>query len=403
MKIGLVRETKNPVDNRVALSPKQVAKLNKMYPQSEIIVQSSNIRAYSDDDYRKLGIKVVDDLKDCDVLFGIKEAKIDTILPCKHYFFFGHIAKMQAYNKPLLLAFMNKKVTFSDYEYLVDSENERLCAFGWWAGVVGLYYTLQGYGYRTKSYNLPKPDLKFTLKDLKEALCKIELPNIKLLITGNGRVSQGAQYILKEIGATELTEENFLNDSDPVEFSYYVAKAENLLVRKDGNHYVKDDFKAHPDKYKSNFMKYGKFADVLLSCHFWDPKAPVYLNKADLKSQELRIKFIGDVTCDIQGSIKSTIRASTHSNPFYDYNPISEKEEIAFSSLKNISVMAVDTCPNALALDASNYFGEMLISNVFIPLLENTYKNNKVINGATILVDGQLTEPFSYLTEFAKL
>ena len=151
MKIGLIKETKTPIDNRVALSPEQVAKLNKLYPDSEIVVQSSDIRAYSDEEYRLFGVKIVEDISDCDVLFGIKEAKIDTLIPNKHYFFFGHIAKMQDYNRPLLQAFLNKNITFSDYEYLVDDNNIRLCAFGWWAGVVGVYYTLRGYGLKYTS------------------------------------------------------------------------------------------------------------------------------------------------------------------------------------------------------------------------------------------------------------
>ena len=115
MKIGLTRETKVPEDNRVALSPQQAAKLNQEYLDSEIIVQSSNIRAFSDEEYRQSGVRVVDDLTDCDVLFGIKEVRIDELIPNKHYFFFGHIAKMQAYNRPLLQAMLTKGITFSDY------------------------------------------------------------------------------------------------------------------------------------------------------------------------------------------------------------------------------------------------------------------------------------------------
>ena len=165
MKIGIIKETKTPVDNRVALAPKQVAELNRQFPQHEIVVQTSDIRAFSDDEYRAEGVKVVDSLQDCDILFGIKEAKIESLIPNKHYFFFGHIAKMQEYNRPLLQAFMQKHITFCDYEYLVDDKGIRVCAFGWWAGVVGVYYTLRGYGLKHKLYELPKPDRRFTLRN----------------------------------------------------------------------------------------------------------------------------------------------------------------------------------------------------------------------------------------------
>ena len=124
MKIGLLKETKSPVDNRVALSPKQVAKLNNTYKKSQIVVQSSDIRAFSDEEYRKEGVEVVDNVEDCDILFGIKEVNISNLIPNKHYFFFGHIAKMQPYNRPLLQTMLNNNLTFTDYEYLVDEKTE---------------------------------------------------------------------------------------------------------------------------------------------------------------------------------------------------------------------------------------------------------------------------------------
>lgn len=399
MKIGIIKETKIPEDNRVALSPRQVAKLQSDYPGCEIVVQASDVRAYRDDEYRCMGINVVERVDDCDVLFGIKEANINTLLPGKHYFFFGHIAKMQAYNRPLLQNMIKKGITFSDYEYLVDDRNQRVCAFGWWAGVVGVYYTLRGYGMRTGLYMLPKPDLKFTLERLKQALRAVRLPAIKIIVTGNGRVSQGAQYLLDEIGARRLDNEAFLTLSTVDKLAYSVVDVDKLVKRKDGNLFSIDDFFTSPREYKSDFMRWGQCADLLISAHFWSPDAPVYLSEEDLRSVSLKIKMIGDITCDIMGSIKSTLRSSTHADPYYDYNPVTCKEENAFSSNDNITVMAVDTCPNALAMDTSDYFGEMLVRHVFEPLLKG--EKSEVIERATILKNGQLTTRFSYLENFA--
>ena len=400
MKIGLLKETKSPVDNRVALSPKQVAKLNNTYKKSQIVVQSSDIRAFSDEEYRKEGVEVVDNVEDCDILFGIKEVNISNLIPNKHYFFFGHIAKMQPYNRPLLQTMLNNNLTFTDYEYLVDEKNRRLCAFGWWAGIVGVYYTLRGYGFKTKEFELPKPDLRFTLDIMKEELKRITLPAIKILITGNGRVSQGAQYILNEIGADRLDECQYLSASKVNKLSYFVADSDILVKEKQGKPYVESDFFANPQNYESDFYRFALQADILLSCHFWSSKAPIYLTEDIMRDEKLHIKIVGDVTCDICGSIKSTIRPSTHADPYYDYNPFTLKEEQAFSSENNITVMAVDTCPNALAIDASCFFGEMLTEHVFIPLLERRYTD--VINRATIVKDGQLTQAFEYLESFAK-
>ena len=399
MKIALIKETKVPVDNRVALSPKQVAELNKRFPQHEIVVQASDIRAFSDDEYRAEGVRVVDNVKDCEVLFGIKEAKIESLIPNKHYFFFGHIAKMQEYNRPLLQAFMQKHITFCDYEYLVDDNNIRVCAFGWWAGVVGVYYTLRGYGLKYKLYELPKPDRRFTLEQLFDALKSIELPKVKLMVTGAGRVSQGAQHVLENIGAQRMTEETYLATDKVDKLSYCVADVDRLVKRKDGGAFAWNDFTHNAMAYESDFMRFAKKTDVLICAHFWGPDAPVYLSEDDLRNPDMRIRMIGDVTCDIKGSIKSTVRPATHDAPYYDYNPVSEQDESAFSSKKNITVMAVDTCPNALALDTSIYFGDMLMKHVFEPLLKGEYSD--VISRSMILDDGELTPRFDYLYEFA--
>lgn len=398
--IGIIKETKTPVDNRVALSPKQVAELNQKYPRQQIIVQSSDIRAFSDEEYSAEGVPVVQNVENCDVLFGIKEAKIDSLIPNRQYFFFGHIAKMQEYNRPLLQAFIQKRITFCDYEYLVDDNNQRVCAFGWWAGVVGVYYTLRGYGLKHKLFDLPKPDIHFTLEKLIASLKSIDLPKVKLLVTGAGRVSQGAQYALDKIGAQRMSEEVFLSGGTVDKLSYCVADVDRLVKRKDGGVFSWDDFTHNVEAYESNFMRWAVQTDVLICAHFWGPDAPVYLSEDDLRRKDMRIRMIGDVTCDIKGSIKSTVRPATHDDPYYDYNPVTEQDEPAFSSPDNITEMAVDTCPNALALDTSEYFGKMLTQHVFEPLLKGDF--SAVIERSMILKDGQLTSRFDYLKAFAR-
>ena len=400
MKIALIKETKTPVDNRVALVPKQVAELNKKYPLHQIVVQASDIRAFSDDEYRAEGVEVVDDVMDCDILFGIKEARIESLIPDKQYFFFGHIAKMQEYNRPLLQALMKKSISFCDYEYLVDDNNIRVCAFGWWAGVVGVYYTLRGYGLKHKLYDLPKPDRRFTMDRLLEELKGIQLPKVKLFVTGAGRVSQGAQYVLDNIGAQRMTEDEYLADSPIGTLSYCVADVDRLVKRKDGGAFSWADFTQNASEYESDFMRWAKKTDVLICAHFWGVGAPVYLNEDDLRDNNVRIRMIGDVTCDIKGSIKSTVRPATHDEPYYDYNPMTERDEPAFSSDSNITVMAVDTCPNALAMDTSEYFGDMLMKHVFEPLLKGD--TSEVIHRSMILKEGKLTQRFAYLKEFAE-
>ena len=404
MKIGIIRETKIPEDNRVALTPDEIVELKAKYPTMDIVVQSSTIRAYHDDEYRAKGITIQNDMSDCDILFGIKEANIDTLLPHKHYFFFGHIAKMQPYNRPLIKEMIKRHITFSDYEYLVDEHNQRLCAFGWWAGVVGVYYTLRAYGLKKSLFVLPAPDKYFTKEKLLYELDQYKNYSCKIIITGNGRVSHGAQYVLEQIGFTRVDNDYFVENSTLEGRIYTVANVDTLVKRKDGikECFNSNYFKKHVNLYESDFLKFAKSADVLISGHYWNNDHPVYLSVEDLKRKDLHLSVIGDVTCDIKGSIKSTIRSSTHSVPFYDYNPETEKEEMAFSSDQNITVMAVDTLPNALALDTSKYFGEMLSKYVFEDILSGNKENSKVIQRATILRKGRLTPNFSYLEQYAK-
>lgn len=400
MRIGLIKETKTPVDNRVALTPGQMATLQRLYPSDEFVVQSSGTRIYSDESYRDAGITVQESVDDCDVLFGIKEVDINTLIPNKHYFFFGHVAKGQVSNLPLLRALISKHITFSDYEYLVDDQGKRVCAFGWWAGFVGTYYTLRGYGLRQGLFELPKPNHLFTLEVLKKTLKSVPLPAVRLLVTGNGRVSHGAQELLEEIGATRLSEEDFLSDKPIETLSFCSVDADRLVVRRDGKPFSWEDFIQNPSEYQSDFLRWGRKSDILISAHFWNPQAPVYLNRKDLASPDLKIRFIGDITCDINGSIQSTLRVSTHDNPYYDYNPQTETEEVAFSSENNITVMAVDTCPNALAAETSADFGDKLMQHVLTPLLER--ESSDIIQRSTILSHGQLTPRFSYLLPFVK-
>lgn len=398
--IGILRETKVPADNRVALSPKQIILLKKEYPQFNFLVQSSKERIFSDDEYLKVGIDVVEDLSDCDYLFGIKEVDADVLIPGKHYFFFGHIAKMQSYNKALLQAMIDKNITFTDYEYLTRNDGKRTCAFGWWAGVVGTYETLRLYGLKYKCFELPAPDSSSSVESLKNNL-RPTLPvlknrNVRILVTGKGRVSLGVQDILNSIGIRLAPAKKFLEKNETP--CYCVVCTEDLVSRLDGGHFKRSDFNTSPQCFMSNFDRYISNTDILICSHSWQPGQPVYVSKRTISNSQNQIKVIGDITCDINGSIKTTVRPSTHLNPFYDID--SDLQEVPlFSDTDNISVMAIDNLPNALAREASTYFGERLCKYVF-PALLNKVNENLVINRATILEQGRLTEPYNYLNTF---
>lgn len=396
MKIGIIRETKSPVDNRVAFTPKQVKELMVRYPEHRFLVQSSNVRAFTDNEYEEEGIEVKEDMKECDVLFGIKEASLESLLPDKHYVFFGHIAKRQEYNIPLFRDLIEKRITFTDYEYIVDESGQRQVAFGWFAGVAGLYYTLQAWGRKQGIYQLPAPDRSMTVEGMAEKIKSLGPIKARVVITGEGRVSQGAQFLMEQIGAKRIPVETYINATRcPEELEYCVAGIRDLVKFKGGNtDFNREEFLDHPELFESDFAKFAATSDVLLSCHYWQTGEPVYVDMKLLKDPSFKIKVIGDITCDIRGSIWSTVRSSTHAQPFYDFNPWTEKEEPPFSQDGNITVMAVDTCPNALPREASTHFGNMLNNQI-----------HNILSGggmATILNRGKLTHHFSHLQDYVR-
>ncbi|KGN98568.1 hypothetical protein HR11_08530 [Porphyromonas macacae] len=402
--IGVVKETKHPIDNRVLFSPTMLARIQKKYNGIRFFVESSNIRCFSDEEYKEKGISIATDLSSCDILFGIKEVAKDHLIPSKHYFFFGHIGKMQEYNKPLIREMIQKKITFTDYEYLVNKLGKRVCAFGYWAGFVGIYNSIRAYGIKMKSFNLPRPnDLESKNELLKEvnALKKEDLPNI--LITGGGQVAKGGIDFLSHMKQYKELSIDKLKSVETGQTIFFVnAQLKDLVKNKAGKSFNREDFRKHPQQYESRLMEYMTHIDVFISAHYWEQGEPIYLSTKDLKQLSSSLKVVADITCDIDGSIKCTTRASTHDSPFYDYNPFTNKEEEAFSDNKNITVMAVDTLPNALPKEASENFGLMFFNNVLDGLLGGDKEQRNIIERATILRDGVLSENFSYLFEYTK-
>mgnify|MGYP002624408130 CR=1 FL=1 len=394
MRIGILKETKTPIDNRVPITPEQAERL-KGYGV-EVIVESSDIRAYTDEEYRARGITITDGLAGeedfFDFLLGVKEVAIDALIPYQHYIFFSHIAKMQPYNRNLLRAIIEKNIALTDYEYLTDNHGNRTVAFGFFAGAVGTYNTIRLYGikYGVFSIEAPKPDWSIdTLSEkIKEVLPILEAFKVKILVTGTGRVSDGAQYVLNHAGIRQQGR------------CSYILLCPDLMFTRDSqyNVYEREDFHRHPQNYFSRFGEYIQLADILISCHYWDNHAPKVFTSAMMANPRNRIKVVGDVTCDINGGMDCTVRPSTHTAPFYDYNPRKNCEEPFMQDKDNISVMAVDTCPNALPRAASKAFGEMVINEILTPAIRGDYE---AITNATLTANGGITERFKYLEDFA--
>jgi alanine dehydrogenase len=396
MVLGIIREGKNPPDKRVPLTPEQCIEIQNNF-KCEVVVQPSPIRAYADEEYRSLGLKLSEDMSQCDVLLGVKEVPKQELLTDKKYFFFSHTYKKQSYNRDLLREMLDKNIQLIDYEMLTNTKEIRVVAFGRYAGIVGAYNGLRGYGLKTKRYSLmPAHECRDRI-EMNGELSKLDLPkNFKIVITGKGRVSSGAIETLTEAGVKRVEPEEFLTS----EFDYPVFTDLTVLhynTRKDGKPVSKIDFYKDPEHFDSNFMEYAQVSNLYIACHFWDHNAPFIFTREDARRENFKLEYVADVSCDIDGPVASTLRPSTIAEPFYGYDPITEKE-VAHSAKNSIGVMAVDNLPCELPRDASVDFGRDLIDHV-IPHLFNG-DPEKVIWKASETQNGKLTPHFAYLQAY---
>jgi saccharopine dehydrogenase (NAD+, L-lysine forming) len=398
IKIGILRETKNPPDRRVPLTPPQIIALEELYPFIEFFVQPSDYRCYSNDEYEYLDIPLKEDLRDCDILMGVKEVDKRTLIPGKTYIFFAHVAKKQPHNREMFREMADKNISLIDYEYLTSEKGERIVAFGRWAGIVGAYNALRARGLETNKFKL-KP--AYQCRDLEEmwaGLRLIELkPGLKILVSGNGRVANGALETLDVCNIVRVKPEDYLIREFDVPVVCQIGP-EYYTRPKNRQQFSFSHFTKLPQDYESTFLPFAKVTDIFITGHYWDPKSPVFFSKEEMKKNDFRISVIADISCDINGPVPSTLRATTISDPFYGYNPFLETEEPAFLRSTNITVMSIDNLPGELPRDASIDFGKQLMQNALYYLFIDP--GNQIIERATILKEGKLTSAFSYLEDY---
>ena len=397
IKFAIIKERKNPPDRRVVFSPETLAVARDRFPDAEIVVESSDIRVFSDEAYAALGFEVTDDVSDADVMIGVKEVPITHLIPNKKYFYFSHTIKKQPYNRALLAAMLDRNIEMYDHETIVNQKGFRLIGFGRYAGLVGAYNGFRALGLREGLFQLPKAETLTDLNEMKAELNKITIPNIKILLTGIGKVAHGAKEILDHLGIKEVSDALYLT-SEFTEPVYVMADVMEYAKRKDGKVGNKQEFYKDPSGYESNFMAYAKQTDYFIAGHFYGNNAPFLFTREDAKRSDFKINLVADISCDIDGPVASTIRPSTIADPFYGYHPQTE-QEVAYDAPNAITVMAVDNLPCELPKDASEGFGETFVDHV-IPAFFNADANGILKRAQITNSEGQLTERFSYLQDY---
>lgn len=396
MKFGIIKERKSPPDRRVVFTPEELVRLKEEHPEAVIKVERSDIRIFTDEQYADLGIEVVSDVSDCDVLFGVKEVPIDALIPNKKYFFFSHTIKKQVHNRELLRAILDKKIDLYDHETIVDENFKRLIGFGRYAGIVGAYNGIRAFGIKFELFSLPKAETLTGKDALVERLRRLVLPPVKIVLTGNGKVGNGAKEILQAMKIKEVSVENFLNKiySEPVFVQIDVL---DYNKRIDGSASDKKDFYKNPTLYTSDFERFTKVSDLFIAGHFYGNDAPVILSRDMLRASDCKIKVVADISCDVDGPIACTIKASTIAEPIFGYLPSEDREVDVFHPAA-IVVMSIDNLPCELPKDASEGFGEMFMEHV-VPAFFNGDKDG-ILKRAKITENGQLTERFKYLQDY---
>lgn len=396
--LGIIKETKTPPDKRVPLTPAQCAEVMKRFPEVEVIAEKSDIRSYTDSEYAAAGIRLVDKATEADILMGVKEVKADYLIPNKKYFFFSHTFKKQPYNRKLLQTILEKKIQLIDYETLTDKNKHRIIGFGRYAGIVGCYNGFLAYGKKHGLYNLKPAYQCVDRKEMEGQLSKIVLPkDTKIVVTGSGRVGGGALEILAKVGLQKVSPADFLTKTfDHPVFTQLEAK--DYYAKADGSEIDSAAFHKSGAGHISTFNRYLKVANMYMPCHYWSSTSPVIITREDLSAPDRKTTVIADISCDIQGPIASTVRASTIPDPHYGYNP-QTGEEGDFMDPNCIGVMAVDNLPCELPKDASVDYGDDLINRV-LPHLFGPDPDHIIERASETDLHGNLMPDFAYLADY---
>ena len=400
--IGIIRESRND-ENRTPLVPEHIKKYKESNPNINFIIQPSNSRCFSDEEYELCGAKINENLNECSIIFGVKEIDPNILINNRTYLFFSHTFKInkqqkniEKHKKDLLLSILNKKITLIDYENIRGKNGTRCLGFGRFAGIVGCYNTLNlllrvlGKQSLASAYKIDDYErLVLNLKNL-------YFPKTKILVTGDGRVAKGVIELLNQTNIKAVSKKDFLEKKfdQPI---FCNLETKDYVTNNSSTNFNLEHFINNPQDYSSSALQYLKETDILISAHYWDPSSPKIFENEDLKDLQ-NLKIVGDITCDINGSVPTTIRSTTIEEPNYWIERYTLKE--IDENNDGIAVMAVDNLPSELPRDSSTEFSEGIINEVLPFLLKED--DGRILNG-TITTDGSFLEKYNYLNDYIRI
>jgi alpha-aminoadipic semialdehyde synthase len=427
--IGILKETKE-FEHRTPLVPSDAEWLIRRGIPVE--VESSSSRIFNDKEYEKAGASIVQKSRDARLLVGIKEPRVHDLHAHKIYMVFSHTSKGQTHNMPLLKACLKKKITLIDYEKIVDLEGRRLVFFGRFAGVCGIVDSLHYLGRKLKWRGIENPfsfiqpayeydsldDLKRAFEEVEEHILRKgfarEISPFIIGITGHGNVSRGAQEVLELFKPLEIHPRNmmeFIEKQRKQRHKIYkiVFLREEKFRSKMGKGFYFEEYLRHPGNFESNMDVYLPYINILLHTAYWDSTYPRLVTKRMINRLSMkdpfRLEFIGDLSCDIEGSIEITHKSTSPSKPTFTYNPARKKFIDGYES-EGVTVLAVDNLPAELPRDASDDFSGLIRDYVYqiaahgIDDITNHMAIPGEIRHAVVTEGGRLTKNYAYLRNY---
>jgi saccharopine dehydrogenase (NAD+, L-lysine-forming) len=428
--IGIRREDKNKWERRTPLIPPDIAELQKAHGLS-FLVQPSDIRVYRDEEYRSAGITVSEDLSSSSLVLAVKEVPVHLLQPRTVYVFFAHVAKGQPYNMPMLRRLMELGCSLVDYEKVTDDQKRRLIFFGRHAGYAGIIETLRGIGQRLSAEGIRTPlaevrhayqypDLaaaKDHLQALGREIARSGLsPQIEQLVfgfAGYGNVSSGAQQVFEclqplEVQVADLPSAAAKFPPSAAPLVKVVFHEEHMVERKDSSRpFQLSEYYEHPELYAGQFERHLPYLDVLVNAIYWEPRYPrlvtrEWARKSYLAGARPRLRAIGDISCDIEGSIEFTLKVTEPDSPFFVYLPAENAVREGVEGHGPV-VMAVDNLPCEIPRESSQYFSSVL-RDMVPPLSRADWQEEfdrldlpPYLKRALIVHRGKLTPSYAYL------
>ena len=425
-RIGVRREDMYHWERRVPLIPDHLSELSAEF-RLNFTVQSSDKRAFSDVEYRGAGVDVAESLSDCPIVIGLKEIPVPVIEEGKTYVFFSHTIKGQPANMPMLQRCLDLGCTVIDYERIVDDDGRRLIFFGNYAGLAGAIDTLWTLGRRLAWEGIVTPlaeirqasmyanlaEAKAAIKQVGEEIASRGLPGgispLVIGIVGYGNVSKGAQEILDLLPVEEIRAADLLDASDAVRapiVKVVFREEDTALPLVEGKRFDLREYYAHPERYRAGFDRHLPYLHALINCIYWGPKHPRLVTVETIRSLyaegQPALRVIGDISCDVDGSIETTVKSTEPDDPVYVYDPEIGSTRSGVEGTGPV-MMAVGILPSELPREASIYFSGIL--KRFVPAIAaadytvdfSALQLPQELKRAVICHHGELTPDYRYL------